>query len=233
MKTFQGKKKALTFSYDDAVLQDRRLIGILDKYGMKGTFNLNSGCLGMSGALNVDGHTCAHVKFRPDEVREIYRGHEIAVHTLTHPNLKLLDDAEVIRQVEEDRLALSELAGYEVVGMAYPGGSGCYDERVIELIRQNTGVKYSRGTTSSGNFEPQTELLDFKPTVHTWDNWDEMFRLGREFIEMQPETPQLFYIWGHAYEFDSHDDWDALEAFCHMMAHHDDIFYGTNKEVLL
>ena len=38
-----NKKKAITFSFDDGVEQDVRTIEILDKYGLKGTFNLNSG----------------------------------------------------------------------------------------------------------------------------------------------------------------------------------------------
>ena len=44
-----GLAKALTFSYDDGVEQDIRLVEILDKYGMKGTFNLNSGCYAKPG----------------------------------------------------------------------------------------------------------------------------------------------------------------------------------------
>ena len=37
------KRKAITLSYDDAVIFDKRLIEIMDKYGLKGTFNINSG----------------------------------------------------------------------------------------------------------------------------------------------------------------------------------------------
>lgn len=40
---WNGKKKAVTFSFDDGVTQDIRLIEIFNKYGLKGTFNLNSG----------------------------------------------------------------------------------------------------------------------------------------------------------------------------------------------
>jgi hypothetical protein len=50
---------------------------------------------------------------------------------------------------------------------------------------------------------------------------------------MKAETPQIFYIWGHSYEFDFAENWDEFEEFCKMMSGHDDIFYGTNKEVLL
>jgi len=38
-----GKIKAVTLSYDDGVEQDIRLIEIMKKYGLKGTFNINSG----------------------------------------------------------------------------------------------------------------------------------------------------------------------------------------------
>ena len=40
---FNGKYKALTFSFDDGNFDDIRLIKIMNKYGLKGTFNLNSG----------------------------------------------------------------------------------------------------------------------------------------------------------------------------------------------
>jgi hypothetical protein len=38
-----GLSKALTLSYDDGVEQDIRLVGIMNKYGLKGTFNLSGG----------------------------------------------------------------------------------------------------------------------------------------------------------------------------------------------
>ena len=42
MRYPEGKAKAVTFSYDDWVIQDIRLAEMFDKYGMKGTFNFNS-----------------------------------------------------------------------------------------------------------------------------------------------------------------------------------------------
>ncbi|MBE6662854.1 MAG: hypothetical protein E7606_06240, partial [Ruminococcaceae bacterium] len=114
-----GRKKAVTFSFDDGSTQDQRLICLLNKYDLKCTFNLNSELLGRAGSLVREGVTVAHVKPRAQEVRGIYEGHEVAVHTLTHPLLPDQPDEEVIRQVECDRQNLSELVGYEVVGMAY------------------------------------------------------------------------------------------------------------------
>ena len=40
-----GKSKAFNVSYDDGVLQDVRFVNLLNQYGIKGTFNLNSGLM--------------------------------------------------------------------------------------------------------------------------------------------------------------------------------------------
>ena len=230
----ERKLKAVTFSYDDGVTQDQRLIEMFNRYGLKCTFNINSGRCGTGQGYFVHNKTVAHVRPKAEELRAIYEGHEVAAHTLTHPSLpKIEDDAEVIRQVEEDRLALSEIMGYEVVGMAYPGGGVNHDERVMKLIRENTGIQYARGVESSFGFDLQTNLLDFKPTVYQYGDFDKTFELAKEFIEMKTDTPKIFYIWAHAYEFDINNSWDRMEEFCKLISGHKDIFYGTNKEVLL
>ena len=180
-----------------------------------------------------DGKRISHYKIHPDDVKGLYDGHEVAVHTLTHKNLTQQEDAEVIRQVETDRLNLSEMVGYEVVGMAYPCGGVNNDDRVAEIIKNNTGVKYSRTITCNNSFDLQDNLYRFNPTAHHLE-FDKLMQMGQDFIEMKPDKPQIFYIWGHAYEMDyGADYWVKLEEFFQLMSHRDDIFYGTNKEILL
>ena len=228
------KLKAVTFSYDDAVTQDNRLIEIFNKYGLKCTFNINSGLLATGGSLVREDVTVAWAHPRACELKRIYEGHEVAAHTITHPCLTRLSDEEVIREIEGDRLALSEIMGYEVVGMAYPGDGGpSFDDRVVELIKANTGIMYARTTVSTHDFKPQTDLLRFKPTAYHHRELDKCFQLAKEFIEKESDTPEIFYIWGHAYEFDIHNDWARMEELCKLLSGRDDIFYGTNKEVLL
>lgn len=229
---FNGKKKAVTFSFDDGVTQDRRIIEIFDKYNLKVTFNINSELLGKSGELLINGKHINHNKVNPNEVRELYKNHEVAVHTLTHPRLTELFDPEVIRQVEQDRLNLSELVGYEVLGMAYPCGGENFDERVKELVKNSTGVKYSRTIIPTKSFDLQDELCAFNPTIHYYD-MDGLEELGQKFVELETDKPQIFYIWGHAYELDALDGWERFEEFCKFISNRDDIFYGTNREVLL
>lgn len=232
---FCGKKKAITFSYDDAVLQDVRLIELFNKYGLKATFNLNSELLGMDGELIIEGRTVSHKKVAPCDVRSVYAGHEVAVHTLTHPRLPgISDDKEVIRQVEEDRIKLSELCGYEVIGMAYPCGGINNDDRCAKLIRENTGVKYARALETDGSFDINKNLFRFKGTCYHHKEWDKMFSLAEDFLTLKTDEPKIFYIWGHAYEFDIYPErWELFEEFLKMISGKDDIFYGTNKEVLL
>ena len=227
------KLKAVTFSYDDGVTQDIRLIQLLNKYGLKCTFNLNSELLCKKGMLIRNDSRIAHYKVHKDDVRAIYEGHEVAVHTLTHPNLTKLEESEIIRQVEQDRLNLSELAGYEVVGMAYPCGGVNNDDRVAAIIKNSTGVKYSRTIESSNSFDLQENLFRFNPSVYHL-HFDKMMELGEKFVELKPDKPQTFYIWGHSYEMDYESDyWVKLEEFFKLISGKDDIFYGTNKEVLL
>ena len=229
----QVKKKAITFSYDDGVTQDIRLIELLNKYGLKCTFNLNSELLSKKGMLIREGKRIAHYKIHTEDVKQIYEGHEVAVHTLTHPNLTQCDDEEIIRQVETDRLNLSGLVGYEVVGMAYPCGGVNNDDRVARIINKSTGVKYSRTITANNCFDLQENLYRFNPTVYHL-NFEKMMQLGGEFIELKPEEPKVFYIWGHSYEMDyGADYWVKLEEFFKLISNKEDIFYGTNKEVLL
>ena len=229
----QVKKKAITFSYDDGVVQDIRLIELLNKYGLKCTFNLNSELLSKKGMLIREGKRIAHYKIHTEDVKHIYEGHEVAVHTLTHPNLTQCDDKEIIRQVAADRLNLSELVEYEVVGMAYPCGGVNNDDRVAGIIKKNTGVKYSRTITTNNCFDLQENLYRFNPTAYHLD-FEKMMQLGREFVEFKPKEPKVFYIWGHSYEMDyGADYWVKLEEFFKLISNKEDIFYGTNKEVLL
>ena len=100
---WNGKKKAITFSFDDGIWQDRPLVDILNKYGLKGTFNLNSECFGSIDSYEAFGKMVNRDRLKEDEVKAVYAGHEVAVHTLTHKNLTQQTDEEVFRQVDEDR----------------------------------------------------------------------------------------------------------------------------------
>ena len=227
---WNGKSKAVTLSFDDGVTQDIRLIEMLAKYNIKCTFNLNSSLLGLPGELERNGVRVSHNKVRACDVKGIYDGHEVAVHTLTHPLLPPLDRETVIHQVERDRLTLSELAGYEVTGMAYPCGGRNYDIRTADIIRADTGIKYARTIESSYSFDRQDDLLVFKPTVSYIE--DCLETVCEKFLSSENAAPQLLYIWGHSYEMDAnYISWEKFEDICRLLSSAKDVFFGTNREV--
>ncbi len=231
---FNGKMKAVTFSFDDGITQDIRFVELLNKYGLKCTFNLNSSLLGLLGSINDNGTPISHIKVKPSDVKYIYEGHEVAAHTLTHPKLVELDNDIITYQVEKDRLALSELVGYDVVGMAYPGGEPNNDERVAKVIKETTGIKYARTIKCSHSFDIQNDLYRFNPTVYHGDDV-KMLEFADKFINLNPKKPQLLYIWGHSYNLDMNRkaNWEFIEEFFKIISGKNDIFYGTNKEILL
>ena len=85
-----GKRKALTLSYDDGVEQDIRLIDIMKKHGLKGTFNINSGMYAPEGTVYPEG--TIHRRMSKSMALELYQnsGMEVAVHGLKHPFLEQL-----------------------------------------------------------------------------------------------------------------------------------------------
>lgn len=223
-------KKILTLSFDDGITQDIRFIEILNKYGLKCTFNLNSELLGDNGFLNIKGKRISHQKIAPELIKDIYKGHEVAAHTLTHPNLTTLPPEEVVRQVEEDVRNLSELVGYAVQGFAYPCGGINYNKAVARLIENKTTVKYARTIVHSYNFDLQNDLYVFKPTLSLTKDKDKLLALCEEFLNNSPDKLQLFYIWGHSYELDVDDDWEFFENVCQLLSGREDIYYCTNIE---
>lgn len=223
-------KKAVTFSFDDGVTQDVRLIELFNKYGLKATFNLNSSFLGNDGMLSHNSVSVSHRKIRARDVPSVYAGHEVAVHTLTHPNLCELSEEEIFRQVEGDRLALSDLVGYEVTGMAYPGGGVNQNERVADVVRQ-TGVKFARTTVETFSFKPEKDFYRLNPTIHCFSSPEKLDELTEAFLNSKTNTPQIFYIWGHSYEFDFSNTWVGFEEALKKLAGKKDVLYGTNTEV--
>ena len=225
--------KCITFSFDDGVRQDRRLVELFNKYGLKGTFNLNSSFLGLKGGREVNGKFLDNSKVYPSEVKEIYVGHEVAVHTLTHPNLTCEDEETVIYQVEEDRKQLSRLVGYEVKGMAYPCGGVNNDDRTAAILQKSTGVEYARTINSTLSFQLPKNPYRWHPTVYARD-YKNTFALAEQFLALETEEPQIFFVWGHAHEFDILDDmtWENVEKLCQMISGRKDVLYATNQEAL-
>lgn len=217
---FPGDKRiALTTSWDDGTVHDRRLIAYLNQIGMKGTFNLNSALL-----RRLPTDPPRHLD--RSEVAKLMQGHEVAIHTLDHPTLPLIDASQIAHQVLQDRIELEEIAGYPVRGMAYPNGA--YNPRVITLLR-GLGIVYSRTVETTGNPWPVTEPLAWATTGHMFAEKDGL-PMGQYFEKwyQNPRSRGLFSLWGHSYEFDQNDRWGKMAEIIGPMAGKPDVWYCTN-----
>lgn len=225
----QGKSKAFTMSYDDGVIQDRRLVDIMNRYGIKGTFNLNSGFLGKKERMVIDGIDTDITKIEREEVAKLYLGHEVANHGHTHIKVTDVGTNVVAYQVLEDRKVLESLTGEFCEGFAYPFGS--YDEDAIQALRA-CGITYARTVISTGGFDVPADFMKWNPTCH--HNDERIKDIVKDFCENEGsfKSPRLFYLWGHSYEFDQRDNWERIEDVLKYISHHKDkIWYATNGEI--
>lgn len=217
------KTKALTFSYDDGNIKDRDLVELFDKYGVKGTFNLNSEKFFENG--------CEY-NISKNEVKDLYKNHEVAVHTVSHPRLELLPSSQITREVAVDKENLEKLSGTIVRGMAYPFGT--YSDEVVDVL-EKCGIKYSRTVESHHSFKLPTDWLRMGATCHHSD--DKIMELIDKFVSSDPTKEHfkydgwLFYIWGHSYEFRTEEDWLRMDAIVSRLAKRKDTWYATNIEI--
>ena len=221
-------RKALTFSYDDGIEQDRKLVEIFNKYGMKATFNLNTGIQTPESNFEIEGVYINRMK--QEGLEELYRGHEIATHGLTHAAPTGMTKEQLDKEFLTDMSNIERIYGTYPVGMAY--AYGCVDDEVVKYLK-SIGIKYGRTVEETHSFEIPKEPLKLKATCHHDD--DMLFELAEKFLKAEPKENEqmLFYVWGHSYEFDVNNNWDRIEEFCKMMSGKADIFYGTNRECLV
>lgn len=225
----QFKNKALTLSYDDGVRQDKRLIEIMKRHGLKGTFNINSGMF----EKEWDG-VSTRGRMTEKEALDLYipAGMEVAAHGHKHLSLSQVHDEIAVNDVLTDRKELERLFGRIITGMAY--ANGAFDDSSVDILKR-CGISYCRTVESTGNFNLPADWLRLPATCHHDD--PRLMELAKEFLT-DPKTdywwakrPRLFYLWGHGYEFDVNDNWYVIEEFAEFVGGRDDVWYATNGEI--
>lgn len=220
-----GKAKSFNVTYDDGVLQDVRFVELLNKYNLKGTFNLNSGLMENEFEW-VHENGCVVKRLSKDKVVSLYLGHEIASHSLTHPYMDNLSESEILYELQSDKTNLERLFGKEIKGFAVPFD---YYSDLIEKCVKQAGFSYARISEESRSFTPQTDYFKWKATVfHTDSNLKE---LTQQFIESDQELA-LFQIVGHSYDLDIENMWDRLESIYIEIASQKDILPMTTIDII-
>ena len=226
----EGKSKALILSYDDGRTEDRRLVKLMNQYGLIGTFHLNSNKLGQISYLTKA------------EIKGLFIGHEVSVHTANHPNLTALSKIDVVYEVVEDRKELERLVNYPVRGMAYPFGN--YNDSVVKNIK-GLGIEYARTVYDSYDFNIPENFLQWRPTTHQFRKaysepnnpendrreLEHFYQTINEFLQTQELA--LLDVWGHSWEIgDNENKWNETEKFFKMISKNPTIYYAKQIDIV-
>ena len=225
----EQKRKAFTLSFDDGVLQDKKLIKILDKYNAKCTFNINYGRLGLiSKTTNIDLPIVDYSVVKKDELKQVYKNHEVGGHGLNHPHLIDLSLDEIKYEINEDKKCLEELIGNKINIFAYPYGE--YNGEIINVLK-DAGYIGARTVNSTYSFDVPKDFLELNPTCHYNDS--RLIDLAKEFVEKDNNEYSLFYVWGHSYELDQYNNYEVIENLLSFLSKYkDDIWFATNSEII-
>lgn len=210
-----GKSKCLTMSYDDATVEDKRLVAIMNRHGLRGSFHLNGAIWG-GRRINLD------------EVAGVYAGHEVSAHMANHPYPTLMSREGILDEMLNDRRILEKACGRLVRGMSYPFGD--YDRRVIDLVRA-CGMEYARTVNAHKEFHLPKDWLEWHPTCHHNDCLALVDGFLRELPSWAADM-RLFYVWGHSYEFPAANNWNLIEEFAEKVGGRNDVWYATNIEIV-
>ena len=212
----------VVFSFDDGVVDDRQLVQILNKYGLKATFFLNGLFDENSPSFQDEAATVFHLSHA--ELPALYMGHEVGAHTWSHPYLPHLSESDIIKESVQCRDWIQNLFHKNPVGFAYPFGG--YDSRIATIIG-NLGFKYARTIDQANDFSMSQTPLMLHPSAHIRTaNFDEL--LDRFAATPCNSSQLILHLWGHSYEFTGHNEWDELQRRLAKIKSHEKI-----KNVLL
>ncbi|MEI8063159.1 MAG: polysaccharide deacetylase family protein [Verrucomicrobiota bacterium] len=213
----------VTQSWDDGVHDDVRLIELLRKYQAKATFNLISSAHRAERFSNwkyQDTKPVYHLAL--SELVELYRGFEVASHTVTHPHLEQLPPEKVAWELAESRKQLEDIFQRPIGGLAYPFGT-CNAAVKEEARRQ--GYRYARAGRFVPLVFPPADPMEFGITV-----WFSDEKFWAEF-ERVKQTGGVFHFVGHSYEFVNEAMWTEFEAKLARLSADSEVHWMTNLEL--
>ena len=211
--------KLFVFAIDDGTVFDKKTIAIFNKYGIKATFNLNSGLQDF--VWNKDWLEVR--RLRLEENKDIYDGHEVASHSLTHPFLTSLSDEDVYREVKEDIDNLRNIFGRDIQSFSFPFDG--YDEKTINIIK-SLGITHIILPDIDGSFSYPPDTYHIKVT--SW-NIDDALDKVKRFIE--DEEAELFVYLSHSYDYEYDNSYDKLEELCKIVSENKDIRIINIKDI--
>ena len=223
----EWKLKALSFSYDDGVIEDRELIKIFDRYNIKATFNVSLGKAVKKPERFI----------QLPEIKTLYKNHEIASHGYLHRTMTLLGDRSLNEEIALNQEGIAKILGNPPPGFAYPYGrhtSTKAPTRVYEALAKNNLV-YARTCKMAGNFDLPQDFLQWHPYCHH----NRAKGVAKKFLDYKAEKMSVLIIWDHSYEFAANakrkraENWKLIDNLCKELAHKPEIWYATMADIAL
>lgn len=201
LETIFDRRKIFLLSFDDGTVWDRRFVKLLNRYGIRGTFNLNSGLEDFVWTFEDRFPVRRQIL---SEIGDLYDGHEIASHSLHHHRLDQLSPPQLRREVEEDVARLKEVFALAEIGFGVPF-TFCND-REVRIIKKL--VRYIRLSEFADSFAlPEDE---YHIPIHGLYNDPDIREKLAKFA--QSDLPvSLFVMAGHSYELEALDHWQYME----------------------
>ena len=231
-----GKKGAFTLSYDDGCREDLILAEMMEKYDVKGTFNIIWSRLWPEDKPDPEKNPIRR-NLRPSEFRLLLERFgdriEIANHTMTHPVLQTLTPGQQCWDVIEGRRALEEATGKMVRGFAF---SMSHKNAHLAMDQvELSGAAYVRGYSRNKNFAfSEGDPRELPATCHHTVPEEELTSYAEKFLAWPDNFRKdgaLFFVWGHTYEFTNNGDWDKMERLLQKVSGRDDVWYATCIEI--
>ncbi len=232
------KQVIVTTSWDDGHKLDVRLAALLKKYNMPGTFYVSP----------RDHEIKKADRLTTAQIQEIAAdGFEIGAHTMTHPRLTAVTDAQARREMRESKKFLENVIGKPVTSFCYPGGN--YLKHHVKMAAE-VGFAYAR-TVKRFYFGLRGPLQESHTSVNTYNHYQDLWKilkfarynpfkvpyyfhwenLAKAMFDKVQKEGGIFHLWGHSWEVDGHGDWEKLEAVLRYISGKKNVRYITNGEL--
>jgi len=220
----------ISTSWDDGHALDLRLVELLDRYGLRGTFYIARDYL--------------HPRLSEAHLRDMAQRHDIGAHTLSHPTLTDIPLAQARDEIRGGKAWLEDVLGQPVRCFCYPRGArnealqaevvaaGYQAARAVTVHQTQVGPRYAMATTLQVYPLPLRPL----PGIAPWRGWrTRLVPLGQarqaqrqhglpllalrawlpwaeSWLEAAQAQGGIFHLWGHSWEIEQYGQWAALEA---------------------
>jgi peptidoglycan/xylan/chitin deacetylase (PgdA/CDA1 family) len=240
-------KTIITTSWDDGDKSDLKLLELLNKYGIKGTFYIP-----------------AKNQLTAQEIKMIDRSQEVGAHTVNHRRLAEIDLKPAEQEIIESKKFLTDILGRSPKMFCYPYGS--FNEEIKKIVK-SSGFSGAR-TVKTFCFDKPTDLFELDTTMNIypfpfrkkdknhfyWSGalWQPMVKyypeifkkqlplgsyfswlaLTKNLIKSAEKEGGVFHLWGHSWEIEKYGLWGDLEKILKYLSQRPDSVFLTNSEVI-